>query len=159
MSSPLVRHPWTSNRRPSGRRLCVIGMAREIIETRRCPPRSSQCFDQGFGLLSGGACDRCSTSCDQIPVRRFALRGGWNRSGADGPGSSREYLARNERTRSRLKAAMVNPRRTVIFTWPKTRKNPRAKSTKAPLSAALTDSTTWRRPIEMRQAVVPKGMR
>ena len=32
---------------------------------------------------------------------------------------------------------------------------PRFRSTKEPLSAAFTDSTTWRLPIEVRQAVVP----
>jgi hypothetical protein len=43
----------------------------------------------------------------------------------------------------------VKPSRTVIFTLPNTRKNPRAKSTKAPLSAALTrlvgaENLIWR---------------
>jgi hypothetical protein len=33
--------------------------------------------------------------------------------------------------------------------------NPRPKSVNAPLSAALTDSTTCRRPIEIRHAVGP----
>ena len=71
------------------------------------------------------------------------------------PSLSEACLARNERIRSRLKAARVNPSRTDTFTRPKTRKNPRVRSTKEPLSAAFTDSTTWRLPMEIRQAVVP----
>src|ERR1700677_5295601 len=53
---------------------------------------------------------------------------------------------------------MVKPSRTEILVWPKTRKKPRDKSAKAPLSAELADSTTCRRYIEIRQAVVPKGI-
>jgi hypothetical protein len=55
----------------------------------------------------------------------------------------------------KVEATRVNPSRADVFTRPKTRKNPRLRSTKEPLSAAFTDSTTWRLPIEMRQAVVP----
>ena len=51
----------------------------------------------------------------------------------------------------------MKPSRTVIFTRPKTRKKPRVRSTKEPLSAAFTDSTTWRLPMEIRHAVVPIG--
>src|ERR1700733_6211178 len=49
---------------------------------------------------------------------------------------------------------MVKPSRTEILVWPKTLKKPRHRSAKAPLSAELADSTTWRRYIEIRQAVV-----
>jgi hypothetical protein len=42
-------------------------------------------------------------------------------------------LARNERMRSRLKAARVSPSGTDIFTGPKARKNPRVRSTKETL--------------------------
>ena len=39
--------------------------------------------------------------------------------------------------RSRLYAATVNPKRTEIFTRPKTRKNPRAQSTNEPFKAGV----------------------
>src|SRR2546428_11869149 len=38
---------------------------------------------------------------------------------------------------------------------PITRKNPRPRSVKAPFRAEFADSTTWRRAMLMRQAVVP----
>jgi hypothetical protein len=46
---------------------------------------------------------------------------------------------------------------TVIFAAAKTRKKPLPRSTNVPLSAALADSTTWRRAIERRHALVPNG--
>lgn len=45
----------------------------------------------------------------------------------------------------------------VIFTWPNTWKNPRPRSTNAPFRAGFADSMTWRRPVEIRHAVVPPG--
>ena len=56
----------------------------------------------------------------QVPWRRLA-RG-------TGLGSSSACLALKLRMRSRLYAATVKPRRTVIFVRPNTRKNPRNKS-------------------------------
>jgi hypothetical protein len=53
---------------------------------------------------------------------------------------------------------MVKPRRTEILVRPNMRKKPRDRSAKAALSAELADSTTWRRYIEIRHAVVPKGI-
>jgi len=53
----------------------------------------------------------------------------------------------------------VKPSITFILVTPITRTKPRLRSVKAPLRAALTDSTTCLRPIEMRHAVVPKVIR
>src|SRR5664280_3635424 len=66
-------------------------------------------------------------------------------------------LAPELRIRSRLKAATVQPSSTVIFTCPNTRKNPRPRSTNVPFRAECADSMTWRRPMEIRPAVVPPG--
>ena len=52
----------------------------------------------------------------------------------------------------------VKPSKTEILVRPKTRKNPRDKSAKAPFNAELADSTTIRRFMEICQAVVPKGI-
>jgi hypothetical protein len=49
----------------------------------------------------------------------------------------------------------VNPSSTVVFTSPTTRKKPRLRSAKAPLRAEFADSTTCRRAMLIRQAVVP----
>src|ERR1017187_5191215 len=94
-----------------------------------------------------------------VATRRFGGRMGGAETGEGDPSFSRLCLARKDRTRSRLYAATVKPSNTVIFTWPNTRKKPRARSTKDPLRAALTDSTTCRRPMDIRHAVVAKGIR
>ena len=73
------------------------------------------------------------TDSAQTPVRRLTR---WRRVGQD----SVDELA-------------------VSVLCPNTRKNPRLRSTKAPLNAEFTGSTTCRRPIEILHAVVPKGIR
>src|SRR3989442_16038559 len=57
--------------------------------------------------------------------------------------------------RSTLYAARVKPTSAVILTSPMARKNPRLRSAKALLRAEFADSTTCRRPMLIRQAVVP----
>ena len=73
------------------------------------------------GGAEGGDCGLSSMICAQVPRRRL-VRG--ERSlgpRMSDPSSARLCLARNERMRSRLKAARVNPRSTDIFTRPPTR--------------------------------------
>ena len=52
----------------------------------------------------------------------------------------------------------MKPRSTLVFTSPMTRKKPQLGSARAPLRAELADSTTWRRAMLIRHAVVPNVM-
>ena len=52
----------------------------------------------------------------------------------------------------------MKARSTVVLTKPMTRKNPRLRSAKMPLRAEFADSTTCRRAMLTRQAVVPNVM-
>ncbi|MDQ1443301.1 MAG: hypothetical protein QOG97_3529 [Acidimicrobiaceae bacterium] len=112
--------------------------------------RHSDCYPGGAPVPSVGVAVGSTMSC-QVPRRRldcFGLASAIARC-----------FVRKPRMRSELYPAAVKPRSRVIFVWPNTRKKPRLRSAKVPLSAALADSTTCRRPIDNLQAVVPNGMR
>src|ERR1022692_2603964 len=108
-------------------------MGSECEGYESCPPFADAC--NGY---VGGAFDRSSMMSTHVAIRRFDRRIGGLETGEGDPSFSKLCLARKDRTRSRLCAAPVKPSSTVILTWPNTRKNPRPRSTKDPLRAALT---------------------
>ena len=141
------------NRRPKGQRFLVDASLSDpsgtTCEARRPGMKDLQTWSGGWCLLS--LFDYLGPGPETTLLSRRSIGG----DVSDRYAVLEAVLGPNDRIRSRLNAASVKPSRTDVFTRPKTRKNPRVRSTKDPLSAALTDSTTWRLPIEMRQAVVP----